>query len=253
MSRRDASPKKAGRSISKGKIALRLAALVALLGLGVVLLKFTPLGEYFQRDRIVALLDSLRHEPWTPWALMASFVVSTVIGLPATPLVVGGGMVFGPLLGTLYNTTGLVLGAMVAFWVGRALGRDAILHLTGPKLRRAEAVFNRRGFWPLVQMRFLPIPFPLVSYAAALAGIPALRLFVTTLIGTLPAMAVNTYFAPQLVLAGLEGRDMKMLLLGYGLSLVLLNGFAVWPQVQERLRRRHRYRELKRIRSERDD
>ncbi|MDA8019603.1 MAG: TVP38/TMEM64 family protein [Thermoanaerobaculia bacterium] len=246
MSRRNTQP-----TGSRAQLALRLLLLVGLLGVGVVLLKFTPVGELFQRDRIIALLESLRHEPWMPFALIGAYAVSTPIGLPASPLVLGGGMVFGPLVGALYNMLGLVTGAMVSYWVGRALGREAVLQLAGPKLRRAEMVFNRRGFWPLVQSRFLPIPFPLVSYAAALAGVGWWRFFLTTVLGVVPSTFVHTYFAPQLILAGLEGRDMKMLGVGYVLAVLLLNVIAVWPQVQERLRRRRRYRELIQRRAER--
>lgn len=248
MSRRESQP-----TGSRTRLVLRLLALVVLLVGGVLLLKFTPLGEYFQRDLIIATLERLRDEPWAPFALVLAFGVSTVVGLPASPLVLAGGMVFGPVYGAVYNALGLVLGAMSTFWVGKALGRDAILQLAGPKLRRAEMVFNRRGFWPLVQARFLPIPFPVVSYAAALAGISPSRFFLTTVLGVVPSTIVHTYFAPQLILAGLEGRDMRALGIGYVLAVLLLNLFAVWPQVQERLRRRRRYRELTRLRAERND
>lgn len=246
MSRRDAQP--TGR---RTQLLLRLAVLGLLLVGGVLLLKFTPLGEYFERDRIIGLLESLRNEPWTPFALVLGFGITTVIGLPASPLVLAGGMVFGPVFGAVYNILGLVLGAMLTFWVGRALGRDAILQLAGPRLRKAEMVFNRHGFWPLVQARFLPIPFPVVSYAAALAGIPTLRFFATTVLGVVPSTLVHTYFAPQLILAGIEGRDMRALGIGYVIALTLLNVFAVWPQVQEGLRRRRRYREILQRRAER--
>ena len=210
MSRSDSQPES-----SRSRLVLRLLALAVLLVGGVLLLKFTPLGEYFQRDLIIATLERLRDEPWTPFALVLAFGVSTVVGLPASPLVMAGGMVFGPIYGSVYNALGLVLGAMSTFWVGKALGRDAILQLAGPKLRRAEMVFNRRGFWPLVQARFLPIPFPVVSYAAALAGISPSRFFLTTVLGVVPSTIVHTYFAPQLILAGLEGRDMRGLGIGY--------------------------------------
>lgn len=246
MSRGPAQP-----TSSRARLALRLAILAAMLAAGFVLLKFTPVGEYFQRDRIIGLLESLRHEPWTPFALIGSYALTTPVGLPASPTVLAGGMVFGPVLGTVYNILGLLLGAMVTFWVGRALGREAMVQLAGPRLKRAEMIFNRHGFWPLVQARFLPVPFPVVSYAAALAGISTLRFFVTTLIGVIPSTLVHTYFAPQMILAGIEGRDMKMLGIGYALSLLLLNVFVVWPQVQERLRRRRRYRELKESRLQR--
>ena len=105
-----------------------------------------------------------------PLLLAALYVTITPLGLPATPLVIAGGMVFGPLLGSLYNTVGLLIAAMAGFFFAGALGREFVVRIAGQRLRRAERVFARQGFWPLVQIRFLPIPFSMVSYGAALAG-----------------------------------------------------------------------------------
>ena len=61
-------------------------------------------------------------------------------------------MVFGPVLGSLYNTIGLVFGATSAYYVGRALGREFIVHLAGPRLRRAERVFEEHGIDDFTQV-----------------------------------------------------------------------------------------------------
>jgi uncharacterized membrane protein YdjX (TVP38/TMEM64 family) len=244
---RDAKEHAAG----KRRLLLRLALVAVLIGTGFVLVRFTPVGEYFERDRLIALLDDLHDRPWTPFALVASYGVTTPIGLPASPLVMAGGMVFGPVLGSVYNILGLMLGAMSAFWIGRGLGRDAVVQLAGPKLRRAEAVFQKHSFWPLVQSRFLPIPFPVVSYAAALAGVSGTRFFVTTLIGMVPATVLHSYFGPKLILLTLSGGDPLPTLVVYSLGVAVLNGLAAWPQIRTALRRKRRYRELTRVRSAR--
>ncbi len=220
------------------KVWLRMLLLVAIMASGFVLIRFTPLGDYFTRDQMIALLEQLRASPWSPVMLIGLYIVLAPI-LPMSPLVAGGGVVFGPFWGSLVNTIGLTFGAMSAFYVGKALGRDFIVHLAGPRLRRAERAFEKRGFWPLVQIRFIPIPFWLVSYGAAMAGVKAPQFLITSTLGLIPATVMHTSFAWKLItdpswLAG------ALYLACWGVFAVVTG----WPTLRESLRRRQRYREL---------
>ncbi len=222
-----------------GKVWLRMLLLVAILASGFILVRFTPVGEYFTREQMIALLERLRASPWSPVVLVGFFAVLAPIGLPMSPLVAAGGVVFGPYLGSLYNTLGLMAGAMSAYYVGMALGREFIVHLAGPRLRRVERVFERRGFWPLVQARFIPFPFWLVSYGAAMAGVKAPLFLVTSTLGLIPATVMHTSFLWKLFTdpSWLVG---ALYAACWG-ALALITG---WPTFRQALRRRQRYREL---------
>lgn len=228
------------------KVWLRLAALGAIVATGVILVLFTPLRSYLDEASLIELLDGLRSYPYTPLLLILSFALSAPFGIPSSPILIAGGVVFGPVLGSVYNGIGLVSGAMTAYWVARALGREFVVQVAGPRLRRAEMALQRQGFWPLVQIRFLPVPLSVVSYAAALAGVSSSRFFAASAIGLLPATLVHTYFGPALLL-----RPSLWVFVGYPLSMVALNVIFGWPIVRERLRRRRRYRELIEERRER--
>ncbi len=228
---------------------LKLGALFLIAASGFLALRFTPLGEYADKDRMIALFEQLRGEWWSPLLLVLLYCVAAPMGLPASPLLIAGGMVFGFWLGSLYNMIGLVAGAMAAFWVGKSLGREAIVQLAGNRLKRAERIFEKRGFWPLVQIRFLPIPFSVVSYAAALAGVSTWRYFVTTVIGLAPATLVHTYFVPKMLYSAIDGGKPVELLAAYLAALIGLNLIAGWPTIQEGLRRRQRYREIRALRA----
>lgn len=229
----------------------RLLVLGALGVSGILLVRFTPVGDLLNQERLPALFAAFGEKPWAPAALILAYCVIAPVGLPATPFVVSGGLVFGPLLGGAYNTLGLVGGAMISYWVGKAMGREAVVQLAGPRLRRAEKLFERRGFWPLVQIRFLPLPFALVGYAAALAGVPTGRYFVTSTLGLMPSAFAHTYFAPALINAALAGERPYGLVVAYGAVLLSFNLIVGWPQVRSALARRRRYRELKAIRDAR--
>lgn len=239
------------KKANRRKLYLKLGLLALLAGSGLFAVLFTPLGDFFEKQRMIAFFGELSSEWWAPLLLIGLYSAVAPAGLPASPLLISGGMVFGFWYGSLYNVLGLVLGAMVSFWVGRALGRDAIVQLAGARLRKVESLFERRGFWPLVQIRFLPVPFSVVSYAAALAGVSNFQYFITTVIGLTPVTVIHSYFAPKLIYAAMDGEKPVGLLSAYMGLILLLNLVVGWPTVQDALRRRKRFKELTALRAAR--
>lgn len=225
----------------------RFLLFLALVAAGFVLFRFTPLGErlneLLDRERLMELRAGLQARWWTAPLLVALYAVLAPLGAPVSPLMLAGGAVFGALAGAALNFLGTFLGAAGSYFLARALGRDFVVHLVGERLKRAERLIARRGFWPLVRIRFLPIPFPVVNYGAALAGVPAALFLVTTAIGLVPANVVFTYFAAALVDA--VGGDRAGILLQMGLAVTGLLALSFLPNLLTGWRRKRRYRELK--------
>jgi uncharacterized membrane protein YdjX (TVP38/TMEM64 family) len=221
---------------------LRFAALLALLVGGVLAVRFTPLGELLDREALVGAFQAMRDSPWALPALLLLFVVLAPLGLPMTPLIIAGGILFGRFWGALVNTLGCVLGAAVSYQLARLLGRDFVLRVAGKRLKRVEHLLRRRGFWSLVGVRFLPVPFPVVNFGAALAGVPFTTFLLTAVLGLLPALSLYTTFASTLfdVASGGDRSQLRtivpLMLLVIALSLV--------PTVVQQVRRRRRYRQL---------
>jgi uncharacterized membrane protein YdjX (TVP38/TMEM64 family) len=135
-----------------------------------------------------------------------------------------------------------LLGAAVSFQLARLLGRDFVLRIAGKRLRRVELLVRRRGFWSLAGVRFMPVPFPVVNFGAALAGIPFTTFLLTSLIGLLPAMLIYTSFAAGLFDVA-RGGDRDQLRAIVPLFLLAMS-IAVVPTVIQQVRRRRRYRRL---------
>jgi uncharacterized membrane protein YdjX (TVP38/TMEM64 family) len=225
---------------------LKVAVLVALAATGFLLLRFTRLGELFDREQLIATFDSWSSEPWAPVLLLLFYAAGAVIGLPMTPLVIVGGVVFGPWLGFGLNLLGLLAAAMSGYWVARVLGRDLVVRLGGERLRRAERIFEKRGFWPLVQVRFTPVPFSLINFAAAFAGVAPPRYLISTTLGLIPATFLHTYFMARIwrewSLDGEWNPVTFAVYLSIWAALAIVTG---WSTYREGLRRRQRYRELR--------
>ncbi|MFL6234467.1 MAG: TVP38/TMEM64 family protein [Thermoanaerobaculia bacterium] len=223
-------------------LLLRFLVLVVIVVTGFAVLRWTPLSQYLTVAKISALFDQLRDTWWAPAALILAYVVLCPLGVPASPMMIAGGMVFGPVWGSIYNILGTFLGGTATYFMGRGLGRDFVRHLAGNKLKRVERLIARRGFWGLVGIRFLPIPYPLVNYTAALTGIRPALFMTTTALGLIPGATVYTYFAsllPKAASGDLSGILGKLFTIS---AMMLLLTFI--PQIWTAKKRKERYREL---------
>jgi len=160
-----------------------------------VIYRFTPLHDVLTREKMIALMAELRSAWWAPVALIGLYAVVSPSGMPVSPLIWAGGIVFGIWWGWLYNFLGALLGASISYLLARALGRDLVVHVASETLLgRAERILERHGFWTLVRVRFLPIPFAVINYGAALAGVRWPVFITATTIGLAPSMVIWTYF-----------------------------------------------------------
>jgi uncharacterized membrane protein YdjX (TVP38/TMEM64 family) len=232
----------AGRGGIPRRFVLRFLFLVALIVTGFALLRLTPLAGLLQEGALVAAFERLRASPWAPVALILSYVLLCPFGVPATPMMIAGGVIFGIWRGSLYNLAGTFLGAAATYYLARHLGRDFLVHLLGGRLKRVEKAVARQGFWGLLRVRFLPLPFALVNYSAALAGVRPAPYLASTAIGLAPTSVLFTYFAAALFRAAAGERSgMVLQLLVATLALLLLTFV---PNLWTARRRKRRYREL---------
>jgi len=220
---------------------LRFLLLAAVVIVGFSLVRFSPLSAFFTREAVLELLNQLRSSWWAPLALIGMFLVLSPLGLPATPLIFAGGAVFGLAWGGLYNFLGCFGGAAVSFLLARALGRDLIVHLAGrERLDKVEKLLSRHGFWALVRIRFIPVPFPIVNFGSALAGVPLRTFLGSSALGLLPAILIYTYFISMLVetATGPSAQHIRNLLMAIGLSLLITLLPTAWKMIQKRRRKK---------------
>lgn len=223
-----------------------MALFVLLIAAAFAALRFTPLAEQLSAEKMRATFALLRDSWWAPLVLIALYAFTAPLGIPMTPYVVAGAVVFGFAAGSIYNVAGLLLGAATSYFLALALGRDFVVYITRGRLRRAERVFERSGFWPLVQTRFLPLPFPVVNFGAALAGIKTPLFLTTSLIGIIPSTLVHTFFIARLAAA--DAAERWWIGFWYALVLAVFNVLIGYPWLRRWWQRRRRYRELQEAR-----
>src|SRR5690606_38071403 len=116
-----------------------------------------------------------------------------------TPFLIAGAAIFGTVYGTLWNWLGILLASAAGYLLARALGREFVERIGGDKIRRAEKILHRRGFMPLIAVRFVPVPFALVNAAAAVVGVRFPKFLAAAAVGLAPPVAILTYFSAALL------------------------------------------------------
>jgi uncharacterized membrane protein YdjX (TVP38/TMEM64 family) len=171
-----------------------------------------PLADLLtRREALDAWLTDLG--PWGPAAIVLLEMVQTLAGpVPGTAIEAASGFLFGPWLGTLYAMSGIVSGAVIAFFLARRFGRPLVLRFLGRQdVARLDHILARGGSLMFFLLWLLPfVPDDLVCLAAGLIGMPPRRFLVLMALGRLPGIffsvwvgATATRLSPAWWLAGL--------------------------------------------------
>ena len=155
------------------------------------------------------LQDTLRHQgAWGYLVYAALFIIATLCLIPGSLLVIAGGMLFGPLTGSL-------LSFLLARWLGRALLQRYVGHTT--VFQAIERGIARSGCDFLILTRLVPLfPYNIQNYAY---GLTAIRFWPFTLISavtTLPGLVIYSVMASELAREGVT--------LAFALKLSLAGG-----------------------------
>ena len=131
-----------------------------------------------------------------PIAFGALYVIATVFFLPGSVLTLGGGAIFGAVLGAVYVFLAATIGATAAFLVGRYLARGWVeKQIAGNKRFAAvDRAVAREGFKIVFLTRLSPIfPFNLLNYAYGVTQV-SLRDYFFASAGMLPGTIMYVYF-----------------------------------------------------------
>ncbi|MFI9650333.1 TVP38/TMEM64 family protein [Streptomyces sp. NPDC052040] len=120
-----------------------------------------------------------------------AYGLCTVAFVPRPLLNLAGGALFGSVLGTGTAAAGTVLGAGIAFGLGRVLGQDALRPLLrGRWLKAADGQLSRHGFRSMMAARLFPgVPFWAVNYCAAVSRMRWAPFLLATALGSIPNTA----------------------------------------------------------------
>ncbi|GLD91864.1 hypothetical protein PINS_up000397 [Pythium insidiosum] len=140
------------------------------------------------------------HHVWGAILLPLLFCIAIPLAIPSTLLEVLGGSAFGIAGGTLLNVFGKTLGSLVAFAIGKQLGRQRLRpYLFGNFSFFAAllSVVESPSWKPLILIQLSSLPPMVKSYGLSVTDISVMRFTASALIGGTPSAILWAYIGFQ--------------------------------------------------------
>jgi uncharacterized membrane protein YdjX (TVP38/TMEM64 family)/rhodanese-related sulfurtransferase len=171
---------------------------------------------------------------WAPLGHVILFALGTILFAPGALFGLAGGVLFGPVWGTVLNLTGAILGATAAFLIARYIAADWVRAKAGSRLERLIAGVEAEGWRFIAFVRLVPLfPFNLLNYALGLTRIPLISYILASLVCMAPGTVAYTWlgYASREAIAGSDAA------IRYGLIAVgLVAVVAFLPRLVRRLK-----------------
>ena len=159
-------------------------------------------------------IDNVEMAWWGIAAFIGVYLARPLVLFPASILTIVGGVLFGPVVGVLVVIVAANSSAMIAYLVGRLLGRAPGETSSGSVINRWASKMRDNSFETVLIMRFLFLPYDLVNYAAGALRIRWAPFLAATALGSLPGTVSFVLLGASLdrVDQGLDGLDTRALL-----------------------------------------
>lgn len=212
---------------------MRLALLIAaVLGLA-ALWRFTPLHTWLDIDRMAEAARAIQESRFTPLLVLGVYMLCGILVVPMTLLIIVTVSVFGPWLGAFYALLGGELSALIMFWMGHAMGRDAVARIAGSRVNSISNALSRRGILVIITLRIVPVaPFSVINVIAGISDIRARDFAIGNLLGMLPGVIAIAFLADRLVasLRDPSATSIMLLLAAIVAVILILYGVRLWVQ-----------------------
>lgn len=223
-------------------IVIALAIALASLGL---LWQWLAMHDAFTPERLLELVQytlAWRDSPWAVLVVMAIYAGASLLVFPMSILGMATGLVFGPLWGFIYAMAGTLAVSIITYWIGRRLGRDALLSHGGRRLNGLAKRLAGRGFRTMAIINLLPLaPFPLTNMMAGAFHLRFRDYLAGSLVGIVPWVLGLTLLSSQVreLLTAENRTELLVSLGGVVLGALVLFGLTRYAtRRQERARRR---------------
>ncbi|MBU0731097.1 MAG: TVP38/TMEM64 family protein [Proteobacteria bacterium] len=178
------------------KSTLKAVVFILFILSAILLFRFSPVREIITPDNIRKIIQGFG--PWGPVVFILSYAAGICMFLPALLFTGIGAVLFGPYYGFLYNEVGALIGASIAFYIGRYLGRDFAASLIGEGLKKYDAKIAANGFATTLYLRLIFFPFTPLNFGMGLTRVTFRDYFFGTLFGIIAGGFVLTFFFANL-------------------------------------------------------
>jgi uncharacterized membrane protein YdjX (TVP38/TMEM64 family) len=178
--------------LNRRKAVFKAAILAAFIAGAIALVRFSSLKDYLTAEGLGRLLATAGLG--APLVFIAVYAAGVCLFVPGSVLTGLGAVIFGAYWGFVYVWIGAMIGASVAFFIGRTLGREFAASLVGDRLRKYDDAIERNGFAAVLYLRLIYFPFTPLNFGMGLTRVRFRDYFFGTGLGILVGTFIFTFF-----------------------------------------------------------
>ncbi len=176
---------------------------------------------------------------WGPLIYMLIYAAGAALLMPGLALTVAGGVLFGPVWGSVYVLFGATCGSALAFLIARHMGRgwvEGFIEKHGrERFKELDERVERQGWKIVAFTRLIPLfPYNFLNYAYGLTNVKFLHYLLATFFFMMPGVVAYVVFSSSL-LGVFQGRVSKEFLVGVVLVLLI----SALPLLYKWFKKRH--------------
>jgi uncharacterized membrane protein YdjX (TVP38/TMEM64 family) len=216
------------------KAVLKAGLFLLFVVAAIVLVRFSPLKAYLSAEALQQFLDAAGL--WAPVMFVIVYAAGVCLFVPGTVLTGLGAAIFGTYRGFVVVWVGAMLGAALAFFIGRGLARDFAAALIGKRLKKYDDAIRRNGFATVLYLRLIYFPFTAMNFGMGLTSVRFRDYIFGTGLGILVGTFIFTFFIGTLKEVWASGDWWQLLSFKVFFSIALFVFSLFIPKMLKRLR-----------------
>jgi len=199
--------------------SIRFAVLIAFVALAFFVVRALGLTGYLDEDALRGWISGFGI--WGPLVYMLVYTAGAALLVPGVALTVAGGVLFGPVWGSVYVLLGATGGSVLSFLIARYMGRgwvEGFIEKHGrERFREIDERVERQGWKIVAFTRLIPLfPYNFLNYALGLTNVRFLHYLLATFFFMMPGVVAYVVFSSSL-LGVFRGRVSREFLIGVAL------------------------------------
>ena len=181
---------------NRNKAVVKAVFFFAFIIAAIILVRFTSTKDYLTAEALGQFLEIAGF--WAPLVFILIYTAGVCLFFPGTLLTGLGAAIFGAYWGFVYVWIGAMIGASIAFWIGRTLGREFAASLIGNRLKKYDDAIERNGFATVLYLRLVYFPFTPMNFGMGLTKVHFRDYFFGTGLGIIVGTFIFTFFIGNL-------------------------------------------------------
>jgi uncharacterized membrane protein YdjX (TVP38/TMEM64 family) len=219
---------------TRRRAIIKAATFLSFIIAALLLVRQPLVKQFLTAEHLGRLLDGAGL--WAPVLFMAIYCAAVCLLVPGSVMTAVGAVLFGAYWGFIYVFLGAMAGAVLAFLIGRHLGRDFAASLIGERLRKYDEAIERNGFATVLYLRLIYFPYTPMNFGMGLTRVRFRDYVAGSALGMLVGTFVLTFLFGTLREVWAGGQWAQLLQWKVFLAVALFALSLLVPKVVNRLR-----------------